>query len=652
MRFANYIAQFFVILALLAAPLAAKAESPVAEKNATARLVANVTGSKGLDFLFLGVDVALKDGWKTYWRTPGDAGLAPVFDWVESKNTGKSRVYYPAPHRFTVAGLDNFGYKERVVFPIMLRPENKEKPVKVRLKLSILVCNEICVPEKFDLSLDIPATKPDPSSDVDLIVQSLQQVPVTVPPRALYPEHLWFDSEKRGLELRVTAAQKPLSLDVFVENEDQHVFGKPDYKFTPARNELAVHIPLNGKAASNEALLASLSKKDPIITVVTENLRVEKTMKVLAAPPVDVTQGAASMPLLALSVSPALILLAFLGGIILNLMPCVLPVLSLKVLAALHLSAKERNEARMGFLAGALGILSSFWLLAAILAGLKAGGSAIGWGIQFQHPVFLGFLIVVILLFAFNLAGFFEIPLPRFVADRFNGTDHRHPTVIGHFLTGMFATLLATPCTAPFLGSAVGFALSAGLADIVIIFTFMGLGLALPWIVFAAFPALALALPKPGHWMITLRRVLAAALLITALWLATVFYAVVKPAKDIVTPVGWTAFSTELVETEAAKGRIMLVDVTADWCLTCKANKKFVLESDAVIKKLDSYHALLVRADWTKPDENIRAFLEKHGRFGIPFNIVYGPAARSGIVLPELLTEKAVLDALKKAAGQ
>jgi suppressor for copper-sensitivity B len=398
---------------------------------------------------------------------------------------------------------------------------------------------------------------------------------------------------------------------------------------------------------------------------------------------------------------------ALVGGLLLNLMPCVLPVLSLKLLSVVSHGGSAPREIRAGFLASAGGILFSFLVLAGAAIALKLSGSAVGWGIQFQQPLFLVFMVVLITGFAANLWGLFEIPLPRAIADiAVGGHNHdgKHSTSLGgHFATGALATLLATPCSAPFLGTAVGFALARGPLEILAVFTALGLGLALPYLLVAAYPALASRMPRPGRWMLVLRRVLGGTLALTGVWLLSVLAVQVSPAAALavgalmaaftlvlairkrlpgrariaggalaavlaLTAFGlpltldrhasqaaaaidarWTPFDKAAIAGQVAAGRTVFVDVTADWCITCQANKKLVLTRGAVAERLFGKDIVPMRADWTRPDDRIAAYLAEHGRYGIPFNVVYGPGAPNGIPLPELLTEASVMDALDRA---
>jgi suppressor for copper-sensitivity B len=390
--------------------------------------------------------------------------------------------------------------------------------------------------------------------------------------------------------------------------------------------------------------------------------------------------------------------IALLGGLILNLMPCVLPVLSLKLLGAIQAGT---GRVRAGFLASAAGILVSFLALAGLAIGLEAMGATVGWGIQFQQPLFLVAMVVLLTLFACNLLGLFEIVLPWRVADAAARAGGDRP-LLAPFATGVFATLLATPCSAPFLGTAIGFALTRGPGEIVAIFAALGIGFAAPYLLVAAFPALARLMPRPGRWMIVLKAVLAVALFGTAIWLVTVLalqvgteaaaaigalmivltalfwlrrrlpraLAATALAGMAITLTGafaaplvldqpvpdgpassarWIAFDAGAIPGRVAAGEIVFVNMTAAWCLTCQVNEAVVFSAPTVLEALAGTTPM--RGDWTNPDRAISDFLAAHGRYGIPFNIVYGPGAPAGIVLPELCTESAVLDAIARAGG-
>ena len=362
---------------------------------------------------------------------------------------------------------------------------------------------------------------------------------------------------------------------------------------------------------------------------------------------------------------------------------------------------------RINFLATAGGIIFSLLMIAAALIGLKSAGLAVGWGIQFQQPVFVASIAVIVALFACNMLGWFEIILPPSLSNFAGSAGGDGSGIIGNFVIGAFATLLATPCSAPFVGTAVGFALAGGPPQILMIFFALGLGLALPYLAIAAYPGVARYIPRPGFWMVRLRQVLGLALAGTAVWLVSILpnqigvtgtlavaglitgmvaalgapialprfpegagraMAAVLGLAAICVPlalkqvagasrdsheagsIAWVTFDRDQIKSLVSQGKTVFVDVTADWCVVCKSNKKLVINTTDITARLKS-SAIAMRADWTSPDAKISAFLASFGRYGIPLNVVYGPAEPAGILLPELLTSEALVKALDKASG-
>ncbi len=392
--------------------------------------------------------------------------------------------------------------------------------------------------------------------------------------------------------------------------------------------------------------------------------------------------------------------LALLGGLVLNVMPCVLPVLSIKLASAVKAGARDRARIRTGFLVAAAGVLAFMWALAAATLAARAAGLSVGWGLQFQNPVFLTAMIALLVLFAANLWGAFEIVLPWSWQNRLARADGT-PGHWGDFAAGAFAAVLATPCSAPFLGTAIAVALAGRAVDVAVIFTALGLGLALPYLAVAAAPGAVRLLPRPGRWMLALKFALGGLLALTAAWLFAVLAGVAgglvaalvalalalavaaiwqrhrAPRATLPLALGlvaaafaapllmpppsaapaeaateWTAFDRGDVARRVAAGETVFVDVTADWCLTCKANKALVLDRLPVSDALAAPGVTPMRADWTRPDPAISRYLEGFGRYGIPFNAVFGPAAPDGILLPEILTAEAVIEALGRAGGE
>lgn len=398
----------------------------------------------------------------------------------------------------------------------------------------------------------------------------------------------------------------------------------------------------------------------------------------------------------------AMVLFGLIGGVILNLMPCVLPVLSLKVFGLVRAAGVGRREVVRGALATSAGIVASFLALAVAAVIARQAGAAVGWGVQFQHPTFLVFLLVTVALFALNLWGVFEITLPGAIADAADASSSSDG-LGGHFASGLFATLMATPCSAPFLGTAVSFALGQPAAATFAVFAAVGIGMALPYLLLAASPGAARLLPRPGAWMDTLKGVLGFLLAGAGVWLLYVLAAIVSPETLAVVEAGllvlalglwlrtrgrnkvlgtllalfaavgtiavaraeagaarvadaggeteglieWIPFDEATAEQLAAQGRLVFVDVTADWCLTCKVNERLVLARDAVGEAFAEHEVVAMKADWTRRDDTIAAYLAKHGRTGIPFYVLYRPGSAPH-VFGEVLTVETVVDAVRR----
>ena len=656
-------------LALVFPSLAEAASSAWAETDQTAVRLIAATDTAG-DALTLGLQFRLDPGWKVYWRSPGDAGYPPRIDWSESENLGAVDISWPTPKRFSVLGFETLGYTDEVVFPLQAKPARAGRPVTLKAAVSYLTCKDICIPYDAKLALALPSGPPRPSAFAHLINRYQVRVPGDGSAHGMVIER----AEAAGRMLRVTArAVTPfVKPDLFVEGPNTLYFSQPTVSLSGKRAVLEL------SAGGDGALMGGLPL---VLTLVDGERSAERSVTVAAAP------WDASLPII--------LALAVLGGLILNLMPCVLPVLSIKLMGVVGHGGGDRRTVRLSFMASAAGILFSFLVLAAALIGLKSAGAAVGWGIQFQQPWFLIAMTMLVTLFACNLWGFFEIRLPEPLAGLGGDAGRGYG---GHFLTGAFATILATPCSAPFLGTAVGFALSRGPGVILAVFACLGVGLALPYLAVAGAPGLATRLPRPGPWMVVLRRILGLALAATALWLLSVLathaghlgaaavgalavaagvalylnhrrgrrflwafglaaLAFLVPFPESATPRAsaaedlWKPFDRAAIPGLVAAGKTVFVDVTADWCITCQLNKTLVIYEDDVMARLTGDPVVSMQADWTLPSEAISNYLAGFGRYGIPFDAVYGPGATEGIVLPELLSKEAVIDALGRAAG-
>ncbi|HYL31851.1 MAG TPA: protein-disulfide reductase DsbD domain-containing protein [Stellaceae bacterium] len=677
----------FAALVLLAALSATSARAAAGSSDwfttdqGEVRLVAARAALAGQETQTLGLEFRMAPGWHIYWRSPGDAGYPPRLDWTGSANLTHADILWPAPQRFSVLGLETMGYSDAVVLPIAVRVIDPAKPLDLIAHLDYLTCSEICVPYQTVLHLALPAGAP-PADAVGygaLIDQYAAQVPGDGSKVGLKLAGAAIDDGPRpALLLRVTAAPPLVSPDAFVEGATNVAFGVPRLVGGPQPGENELRLPLDG--GGTDALVKLVDK--PLTVTLTDGARAMTAVIVPTLAPPPAIDWARLLPMLALALA---------GGFILNFMPCVLPVLALKLLGTVGYATHGRGAVRVGFLASAAGIVITFLALATIAVGFRAAGLAVGWGLQFQQPVFLVAMTAILTVFAANLWGLFEIPLPAALTVLGEGRAH-----LGSFFAGVLATLLATPCTAPLLGTALGFALLSPPLVALAVFAAMGLGLALPYLAVAAVPALALWLPKPGAWMVELKRILGVALAATALWLlwvlavetdvavavicgvllvaaalavtlvqplavrrvavvALVAGALIAPtfvASPLppVAPDGfWQPFDESRIASLVAQGRTVFVDVTADWCLTCKVNEGLALAPAKVRQHLTAPDVVAMRADWTRPNPVIARYLREFGRYGIPFNVVYGPRTPQGVVLPEILTPDTVLNGLARA---
>ncbi len=699
----------FLGSAALAMPGAGPAHAAASDwwrtEHGAVRLIAASNAAGQTRTVQAGLHFRMNEGWKIYWRSPGDAGFPPRPSWAGSRNLAEARLSWPAPKRFSVLGLETLGYAGEVVLPIAVAVREPGKAVTLRAKVPYLTCDDICVPYEADLAFTLPAGPETSSQEQGLIESYRARVPVTGEngPLRIEAAAAVGGATTTAIELRLLAEAPLAKPDVYVEGAEGWAFGAPQYRLEPGGRAALIRIAALAPPKTAESLAGSLAEspaeslvgRQMRLTAVDGDRAIERSV-VLGAP------AAAAPPARGLAV---ILALAVLGGLILNLMPCVLPVLSLKLLSVMGHGGGQPGEVRAGFLASSAGILVSFLALGSGAVALRLAGESAGWGIQFQQPLFLVFMALIVALFAANLFGLFEIRLPGSISDFALAAGGSGHGIGGHFLTGAFAALLATPCSAPFLGTAVGFALSRGPLEIYAVFLALGIGLALPYLAVAAFPGIATRMPRPGPWMVTLRHVLGVVLAVTAIWLLSVLavqtgagraaaigialvalvvglalvgsavrarsgagFAIsgaaaalalalavwpgAGPGQNKAAAGKWTDFDRARIAREVAAGKVVFVDVTADWCITCRVNKALVLDASPVSDRLGAPELSAMRADWTRPNDEIAAYLKSFGRYGIPFNVVYGPDSPGGIPLPEILTEKAVMDALARAGAK
>ena len=613
------------------------------------------------------LDIRLEKGWKTYWRSPGEGGVAPEIRWQTPDVN--ATWYWPAAARFDVSGLTTQGYKGDITLPIALAKVS-DKHLAGTLTLS--TCSDVCILTDFPFTLDL-----DQQADPDF-ARDYARAMGQIPAESGLTDQLDVSNVNSELQIRAQRQGGWTKPELFFDYPQGSMLAAP--QITVKGDILSARVAITdewGEAAPD------LRGKTLSLVVVDAGIAQQSSVIIGA------------QPLVSDSTSQTLwsvILLALLGGLILNLMPCVLPVLAIKLSGLVQQQGQSRRQTRQQFLASSAGILFSFLLLAALMTGLRLSGQALGWGIQFQSSGFLLLMVLVMFLFTASLFDLLHFRLP-------SGLNTRLATqggsgLLGHFGQGAFATLLATPCSAPFLGTAVAYALTAPLPQLWLLFAALGIGMSLPWLLVAALPGLARCLPRPGRWMIHLRTLLGLLMLLATFWLVTLLIphwgstvATVLGGVLLLVLCGWliqrralqqagvvfitltlvgAVFLMTRIEpeeetlywqplTEAAinqaleQDKRVFVDVTADWCITCKVNKSRVLNQPDVRAALKADDVVLLRGDWTQPDPAIGEFLRKRDRVAIPFNQIYGPALPHGHILSPLLSREAVISTLSEA---
>ena len=621
--------------------------------------------------------VELKPGWKTYWRSPGEGGVAPKISWPDGVTDSWS---WPVPSRFDISGMTTQGYHDKVIIPIKL---DGVKGDTLDGMLTLSTCSNVCLLTDYPLHLDF--TQPVDEGFSSEFEQAMRAVPGTSGVSADLAA--WLAGDK--LVITGTTNGKWDNPGIYFDPLEGDILpGEPIIKHDG--NTLRVTVPVTDEWGDKPA---SLEGKRLSFVLTSGGHAQQTTMTVGIAPEVtSAPDGTGKM-----------VLFALLGGLILNLMPCVLPVMGMKLNSILQ-AGSDRRAIRLRFLATSAGILTSFMLLAGMVTALKLAGASLGWGIQFQNPWFIGLMVAVTFLFALNLFGTFEMLLPSSAAGRLATAGGSG--IGGSFCEGMFATLLATPCSAPFLGTAVAFALGAPLHALWLIFLMLGVGMSLPWLFVALVPKTAMLLPKPGRWMNTLKVVLGLMMLASSLWLATLlsvhlgeavsqivmlaltvvalvlfalerkkssplFWLVVialsafggyqargllnaphdAPAQNAAQTIPWQPLSEEAIENALAQGKRLFVDISADWCVTCKVNEHQVLSQPDIIAALRQPDVVALRGNWSQPSAFIADFLAKRNRYAIPFNAVYGPGLPEGEILSPLLDKRTLIATLNNAKG-
>ena len=723
----------FVMSLLLAVAMHARAASSFVDADhVRVELVVVPQGLNPGEPADAGFYFKLEPGWHIYWKNPGDAGLAPQVSWKLPAGITAGAMQFPAPKRLPLGPLMDFGYENEVLFPLTLHVANsvKAEPVTLRANVEWLVCQHSCIPGKAELELNRevyghPAKAAPLAFDFALYRRFVARLPKPLPASA----KAVFQPTPAGFRLTVETGQREVSA-VFFPSDQDIVDNPAPQKLTPTANGFLLDLKKDPALKVNPAKLKGVLELAggrayeiaalPGAAISAGQIGLDATAEMQAsgakAPGDESTAGAGVktpgyQPVPSTIAGPplswALLLLrttglAFLGGLLLNLMPCVFPVLFIKGLALVNSGNEERQTLRVHGLVYTVGILVSFWVLVAVLLGLRAAGATLGWGFQFQSPVFLSLMAGLLFFIGLSLAGQFEIGLTLTGA---GGALAAKQGLTGSFFTGVLAVVVATPCTAPFMGAAVGYALTQSAAVTFAVFTALALGLAAPYVALTLQPAWTRILPKPGAWMEVLRQAVSVPIFATVIWLAWVLAGAygtgllvsllasllllaiagwflgrwpvrrwaaavaalillgvaaldafapqkLTTASEALSPPEaaglWQPWSEAAVSSSLAAGQPVFVDFSASWCLTCQVNERAVLNQPEVVKAFQTKNVVLMKADWTRHDEAITKALTALGRSGVPAYALYAPGQSTPQMLPEVLTPGIVTDALGK----
>ena len=693
---------FLLAIAAFAAPMASAAPM-VKTEHVEAELVTDKSGAQPGKPALVGLKLRMEPQWHTYWKNPGDSGLPTKIQWLLPEGWKAGEIQWPYPNPLPVGPLMNYGYEDEVVLLAELTPPESAAPgsLPIKARAEWLVCKDVCIPEKGELDRVLAVSPAEPSANPRWqahIERARNQLPVDVAG--------WkYESALRGksLVVRMTApegAAPPAKAAFFPEREGVIEPAAPQKVTRDARAitiemKLAEPVPagltsVKGVAVSDGGWTGSNGRKA---------INVTAPMGASLAAAAGSTGGASSGGDSAL----AALAFAFIGGILLNLMPCVFPVLGIKVLGFVEHAHGNARAMRMQGVVFTVGVLLSFIALAGLMLALRAGGTQLGWGFQLQSPLVVTLLAALFFVLALNLSGVFEWGA---FAQSLTSSLSAQGRYADAFLSGVLATVVATPCTAPFMGAAVGFTLTQDAALSLAIFATLGAGMAAPVLALALFPGLLKRLPKPGAWMETFKQVLAFPLYATVAWLAWVLgaqagndavfallgglvlvamgawmygrslhapglwrtaIAVILAAAGLAVAwpgpsnalgtdapgarqgeLPWQPWSPEKVADLTAAGRPVFVDFTAAWCVTCQVNKRLALHNAQVIAAFASHDVVPLKADWTRQDPRITATLAQLGRNAVPVYALYLPGEAAPRLLPEVLTPTLVLEEIAR----
>lgn len=682
MSFVQRVALIVLTLFVAAFELAASESEIVEQPHLEAQLLAEYSQVQAGQRLYIAVKLVPDAGWHTYWINPGDSGLATVIEWQLPEGVSAGEIQWPIAEKFNIGHLSNYGFEgdTYLLTTLTISEQFAETSLPITAQVDWLVCEEYCIPGSATLTLVLPVGSSQVASEQ---IEAFNIARNNLPEQADWPA--LFDIQDRQVTIIVNSTDATRldngSLYAFV-GATELVEHQPPGTIQSTNNELIVRRDLN-------TYFHDYPQQFPLL-LVNDSRAVQLQVTVAEQGIISEAVASSDSPLALTTV----LLFALAGGFILNLMPCVFPVLSLK---ALHL-ANHRDNARNDALWYTAGVVVTFLIIAGILIALRATGEALGWGFQLQNPMLIGLIALLFVAIALNLSGVFQVGTSLMRLGQ--GKQQQ-----SSFATGVLAVIIASPCTAPFMGIALGFAIIQPAPIALGIFAALGLGMALPFLLLGFLPVFARWLPKPGVWMNTFKEWMAIPMYLTTVWLLWVFgrqagvdsqalllvamilfatalwawgKAQLNPAKKrrqllvswillLLTAVmfsvaltmqqsservatndqQWQAWSPEL-QSKLQADQPVFVNMTADWCITCLANERVALETESTRSLFAEHGVQYLKGDWTRQDPRITEYLGSYQRNGVPLYVLYWPG-QEPIVLPQILTNSIVRDAVEKA---
>ena len=596
------------------------------------RLISPYTHNNNLNEIVLGLEYKLNNGWKTYWKSPGEGGFSQLINWESSTNISNLDILWPIPEYFEILGFISVGYTKEIIFPLKLKIKDINKKTSIVLDLNYLTCKDICIPGNANLKLTIPPGYGNQTSNYFKIQKSLSTIPRKTIEKS---SHIIIDTnafeDKENISIILSASSNTIIKNpkFFLHTEFGLPVVKPKLQFSTTNKNIQAKFDFDKK---------NFTKKEFDLNITFQNdknaFQFDTKVQV---------KKFSQIPLLNNSFIYVLII-SLIGGIILNAMPCVFPVLSIKILSILK-NINNEITIRKSFLITSLGIITSFTILALTLILLRFIGVNIVWGMQFQQPIFLIIIAIILLVFSLNLFGLFEFKVPQFVNNK-SIQSLNNNSFTNDFFNGFFATILATPCTAPFVGTAITAAFTQSSFIMLGIFIFMGIGMSSPYLIISIFPKIIKFFPKPGKWMQSIKFFLGILLFGTFIWIISILFNHLNLLSSKLTQEDndWLTLESINLNEITKNNSIVFVDITADWCATCQFNKINVINSKKIKEKFKKFDVIKIRGDWTKSNKKIEDYLKNFNKFGIPLNVIYTDNGKNFYILSELLTEKEIIE--------